>query len=358
MNRSTKEHSDFYEEPLYAVVADIGGTNARFSRVNLNTLTMDKVKVYPCLNFSSLVSALMFYQQEQCLLELKQVVIAIACPVIDDYVSMTNFHWQFSIKEVQSQLNLENFYVINDFTAIAMSLPFLAQKEMVQVGGGQSDLCKPRVILGAGTGLGVAHLISTTEGFIPLAGEGGHMTWAPQNEQEVFIQRYLTAHYDHVSWERLLSGPGLENLYLALAAYQKKQVRSLTAKEITAKALKGGSLLAKETIGQFLASLGAFAGDLALAVGAWGGVYIAGGIIPKFLDLIDSSEFRRRFESKGRSSHVTCQISTHIVLAKQPGLLGAAVYLKQKLEQKEKNFEFSKKTLNNDLNRDLYDIKV
>ncbi len=184
-------------------------------------------------------------------------------------------------------------------------------------------------MLGAGTGLGVAHLIPYAEGYIPVAGEGGHVTWAAQTEQEWFIQRFLAEQYDHVSWERLLSGPGLESLYLALAAYQRQQVNPLPASEIANLALTGESTLAQAAVAQFFASLGSFAGDLALTLGAFGGVYIAGGIVPRLLPLMEGSEFRDRFESKGRSSVFNRQIATQVIVAEQPGLLGAAVYLKQ-----------------------------
>lgn len=313
----------------YAIVADIGGTNARFSRVHLSTLALDKVQVYPCADFATLSLALQYYREQFELTELDHVAIAIACPVTGDFVKMTNFHWEFSIEAVKAELGLAQFIVLNDFTAVAMSLPAITDAELVKVGGGDRDLTKPMAVLGAGTGLGVAHLIPTAHGYIPLPGEGGHTDWTAQNDQEWFIQRYLSKHFGHVSPERLLSGPGLESLYLALAAYQELDVPAKSAAEIGKSAVEGSCELSKATVEQFMATLGGMAGDLALLLSTFGGVYVAGGIMPRFISLVEQSEFRSRFEAKGRFSGFNARIPTYIVTAEQPGLLGCAVYLKQ-----------------------------
>lgn len=315
----------------FAIVADIGGTNARFSRVALDTLALDKIAVYPCADFASLADALRYYQQDQLLTDIEDVAIAIACPVNGDDVRMTNFHWQFSIKAMQQQLQLKTLLVMNDFTAVAMCLPALTEEQKIQIGGQPAVMGKPMAVLGAGTGLGVAHLIPVADKFMPLPGEGGHIDWAAQNEQEWFIQRELAALYDHVSPERLLSGPGLEAIYQALAKYQHLDTPALSAGEIGQLALNEDSALAKAAVQQFYASLGSLAGDLALTLSTFGGVYIAGGIVPKLLPLLAASELRARFEAKGRFTDFNRQIPIFIVTAEQPGLLGAAVYLKQTL---------------------------
>lgn len=313
----------------FAIVADIGGTNARFSRVDLATLALDHVVVYPCADFASLALALNYYRTEQQLQDIQHVAVAIACPVNGDLVKMTNFHWQFSIAETKAELDLQEFIVLNDFTAVAMSLAALKADEKVQFGSGSAEPFKPMAVLGAGTGLGVGHLIPTTNGYIPLPGEGGHTDWTAQNEQEWFIQRYLTAHYGHVSPERLLSGPGIENLYLALAAHRGLTVEPLSAATISQHALNGTDELCSAVINQFFASLGALAGDLALTLSTFGGVYVGGGIVPKLLPLLAESPFRERFEAKGRFTDFNRRIATYVVTAEQPGLLGCAVYLKQ-----------------------------
>lgn len=315
--------------PTYAIVADIGGTNARFSRVDLTTLALDKVAVYACADFASLAAALIHYQTEQQLMLIKHVAIAIACPVNGDQISMTNFHWQFSVNAMQRQLGLEALQVINDFTAVAMCLPALNAEQKVQVGAGEIQQGKPMLVLGAGTGLGVAYLLKIDDTFIPLPSEGGHTEFAVQTEQEWFIKQQLAKEYGHVSAERILSGPGLEAIFNALARYRGQDVAPTSAAQIAAQALTGESELAKDSVNQFFASLGSVAGDLALTLSTFGGVYIAGGITPKLLPLMADSEFRSRFETKGRLSAFNRQIATYVVTAAQPGLVGAAVYLKQ-----------------------------
>lgn len=311
-----------------AIVADIGGTNARFATVNLKTMVLDTIVVYPLINFPTLADAILHYQQQYGLTEIKQAVIAIACPVTDDIVNMTNGHWQFSIREMQVKLSFSILEVINDFTAIAMSLPALSEQEKYQIGTGETQQDKPCLVLGAGTGLGVAYLLSQSSRFVPLAGEGGHISWTVTNKQEWFIQQFLMKKYGRVSAERVLSGPGLEQLYLALAAYQQTEVVALSAKEITQQALTDSSSLAYTTVQQFLASLGCFAGDLTLLLNVSGGVYIAGGIAPSILSLLAESDFRERFEEKGRFSNFNKQVPVYIITAPYPGLLGAAFYLK------------------------------
>ena len=313
----------------FAIVADIGGTNARFSRVDLDSLHLDKVAVYPCADFDTLADALQFYRVEQGLTAIRHVALAIACPVTGDFVKMTNFRWQFSVSGMKADLDLAEFIVLNDFTAVAMSLPALKQTELVQIGEGHADQFKPMAVLGAGTGLGVAHLIPTALGYLPLPGEGGHVDFTAQTEQEWFIQKFLANKYGHVSPERLLSGPGLEDLYLAIAAFNNKVVEPLTASKIAGKALDGSCVLCKAVIEQFFASLGGLAGDLALTLSTFGGVFVAGGITPKLLSLINQSEFRTRFEAKGRFKDFNRRIATFVVTAEQPGLTGCAVYLKQ-----------------------------
>lgn len=313
----------------YAIVADIGGTFARFSCVNLDTLLIDKVEIYSCAAYSTFESVLLAYRAQYGLEEITQVALAIACPILDDMICMTNAHWHFSINELKQRLRLSEFKVLNDFNAIAMSLPVLSEVELVQVGRGKADNNKTRVVLGAGTGLGVASLVANKQGYLAHAGEGGHVSWGAKTEQEWFISCYLKKIYTHISYERLLSGQGLENLYRALAAFQHKEVAPLSATQIVALALAEESAIADVTIRQFFAILGAYAGDLALIFAAFGGVYLAGGIVPRLLPLLHRSDFRACFEDKGRFSDFNAQIPSYVITAEQPGILGAAVYLQQ-----------------------------
>jgi glucokinase len=315
----------------YAIVADIGGTFARFARVNLVNLHRDKIEIYTCAEFASIESVFTAYQSTHALNEITQAAIAIACPVLDDSICMTNCHWQFSVKALKDNLGLSRLQVINDFNAIAMSIPALAKDEQLQIGNGYANATKMKVVLGAGTGLGVASLACNQGIYTAYAGEGGHASWGAKTEQEWFIYTFLKNRYTHVSYERLLSGHGLENLYQAIAAFQQQERPALKAAEIINLALSQQCSVARDAVSQFFASLGAYAGDLALTFGAFGGVYIAGGIVPRLLSLIPHSEFRTRFEDKGRFSDFNALVPTFVITADQPGILGAALNLKQSL---------------------------
>lgn len=316
------------ETRLFAIVADVGGTFARLSRVNLITLQMDMVEIYSCAEFINFEAVFRAYQMQHSLQQIKQVSIAIACPVLGDWVCMTNGHWEFSIQALKNSLGLTQLKVLNDFTAIALSLSVLSEHQKLQIGSGCADSNKVSLVLGAGTGLGVGYLIPGHQEVPAYAGEGGHADWGAQTEQEWFIYQYLKKRYAHVSYERILSGQGLEHLYQAIAAYLNQPVSPLKAAEIISLALDGCCVIAQAVISQFFASLGSYAGDLALIFGAFGGVYLAGGIIPRLLSLIGKSAFRMRFEEKGRFSHFNAQIPTYLISAEQPGMIGAAVALK------------------------------
>lgn len=318
-----------HELNQYAIVADVGGTFARFARVRLADLVMDKIQIYTCAEFLSLESVLITFQNQHALHDLKRVSIAIACPVNGDLVSMTNCNWSFSITSLKEKLGLIELKVINDFSAIAMSLPVLTEQEKVQVGQGHSVNNQVSVVLGAGTGLGVAYLVPNQQGYVSYGGAGGHSGWGATTEQEWFIYTYLKKIYSHVSHERILSGHGLENLYKAITAFHNKETKPLSAPEIINLALNHQNKIAEEAVAQFFVSLGVYAGDLALVLDAFGGVFIAGGIVPRLLPLIQQSQFRSCFEDKGRFRGFNSQIPTYVITAEQPGILGAAVYLRQ-----------------------------
>jgi glucokinase len=319
----------FDELRSYAIVADIGGTFARFSRVNLENLAMDKIEIYSCAAFSSFESVLLAYQAQYELEAIMQVAVAIACPVLNDVINMTNTHWCFSISELKQKLGLQELKILNDFSAVAMSLSVLSEHQLIQIGKGTLNKNATKAVLGAGTGLGVAYLASTQQGSFAHGGAGGHMSWGAKTEQEWFIYGYLKKKYSHVSYERLLSGHGLENLYQALAALHHDERSPLSAAQIINLALAKQSVVAEAAVAQFFAILGTYAGDLALIFAAFGGVYIAGGIVPRLISLLPHSNFRSRFEEKGRFSDFNAQIPTYVITAEQPGILGAAVYLKQ-----------------------------
>ncbi|MFD2166721.1 glucokinase [Thalassotalea euphylliae] len=310
------------------LVADIGGTNMRVSLAHDDGSTSE-LSLYQGGDYDGVEHVLKHYIEEKGLQEKKiNVCLAIACPVENDLVVMTNLPWKFSKQALKTSLNLEKLLVINDYTAIAHAIPQLSDSQKIKVGTGEAILGKPISICGPGTGLGVANLINDNGKWISLSGEGGHVDFAPIDKQEIDIFTFLLTKYSHVSYEQLLSGLGLEQIYQALAS-KNGSSENLAAKEITAKALDEECELCQETLAQFCRILGSFAGNLALTLGSFGGVYIAGGIVPRFIEYFQKSGFRQRFEEKGRLSGFNQNIPTYLITEAQPGVLGAAAYLLQ-----------------------------
>ena len=257
--------------------------------------------------------------------------IAIANPVEGDRVHMTNSHWQFSIDEMRQHLGLDTLVVVNDFTALAMALPRLADADVRQVGGGQAR--RPSVIglLGAGTGLGVSGLIPAGEGWIALGAEGGHVNFGPRDEREMALLKFAWKTLDHVSYERLISGPGLELIHRALAERNGTDAEPLPAPAITQRALEDGDALCLETLEVFCGLLGTAAANLAVTLGALGGLYIGGSIVPRLGEYFDRSPFRARFEDKGRFHDYVAAIPTFVITAENATFQGASAILENQL---------------------------
>ena len=320
------------------LIADIGGTNARFALAPLRAMKAGKLTlteadliapqaldgrqyptIYEAIN-AYLVGPAAAYARPQ------HSVMAIACPTDDDQITMTNHSWAFKVSELRLALGLQTLKFINDFNAMANSIPQLDASGLVKVGGGEAISGLPVAVTGPGTGLGLAGLIFTDTGPVTLPTEGGHSHFAPTNALEVQILQFLLTKYERVSNERLISGMGLENIYQALSHLAGSE-QQLPAAEISARALAGTDPLCADALAQFCAILGNYAGDVALALGARGGLYISGGIIPRFIDYFQNSQFRTRFEAKGRLTDYLQAMPTYVITAQQPGLLGAAAVL-------------------------------
>jgi glucokinase len=238
---------------------------------------------------------------------------------------MTNHHWAFSIEEMRQGLGLQRLLVLNDFTALAMSLPSLMEQDVRQVGAGRAVPKAPRALLGAGTGLGVSGLLSSDGGrLVPVNGEGGHVTLAAANDREAAVLATLRRRFGHVSAERALSGPGLVHLHDAVCELSGREPPPRAPADVTQAALAGRDVHCEEALALFCSFLGNVAGNLALTLGARGGVYIGGGIVPRLGDWFDRSDFRVRFEDKGRFKAYLADIPTLVVQAAHPALLGAA----------------------------------
>lgn len=309
------------------LVGDVGGTNARFAWLAAPGDPLCDVETLRCDDHATLQDAMQHYMRQAARDRPRWCAIGIANPVTGDRVHMTNHHWSFSIEGVRQSLGLERLLVINDFTALALSLPALGVDELRSVGGGAAVAAAPVALLGPGTGLGVSGLIPTGAAgkLVPINGEGGHVTLASTDALEEAVIARLRSRFGHASAERALSGPGLVNLYRSVCEVQGAPIRSLSPAEITADAAGAADTQCVQALELFFSFLGNVAGNLALTLGARGGVYIGGGIVPRLGDAIERSRFRAQFEAKGRFAEYLRVIPTQVVQARiSPALLGAA----------------------------------
>lgn len=323
----------------YMLVADIGGTHARFALTlddGRGVPRLEHVNTLPIADHDSLESAIGTYLQQADIgpeHKPRKACLAIAAPIGDDQICMTNGHWQFSRSALGPTMGLDQLLLINDFAAQAYATLHLQPEQLFAIGGGGARQGYPVAVVGPGTGLGVGGLTFHHGQARALSGEGGHVDFAPYDELEQEILRYLWRRYDHLSAERLLSGMGLRNLYQALSVVRGAEPTPVTPEEITAKAMttrdEDRDELCIETLNLFCAILGGVAGNIALTLGAQGGVYITGGIVPRILPLFEGSRFRERFEAKGRYRQYMEAIPTRVVLEQQVGLIGAAAALMQ-----------------------------
>ena len=311
------------------LIADIGGTYARFT-VETAPGHFEHTASLRCADHADFhaavtadLSALPAAHTEQ----IQHAAVAIANPVEGDEVRMTNYHWQFSIEQMRERLRLQTLVVVNDFTALALALPRLLPSQRRQVGGGTPVARSVVGLIGAGSGLGVSGLIPAGDGWVALGTEGGHTSFSPRDEREMDILRYAMTQHPHVSFERLVSGPGLELTYRALLHRAGSPVQALPAPEITRRALAGGCAVCLEALQTFCAMLGTAAANLAVTQGAMGGVFIGGGIVPRLGAWFDGSPFRARFEDKGRFSSYLRAIPTYVITAEHATLDGASTVL-------------------------------
>lgn len=314
--------------PRARLVADVGGTNARFGWQEGPGAEIVAVRTLPCAAHATLADAIGNYLRRLDRGTPSDCAIAIATPVLGDEVRMTNHHWAFSIEALRRQCCFERLRVLNDFTALALALPTLGADERRQVGGGLPVAGSAIGLIGPGTVLGVSGLIPDgAGGWVALQGEGGHATLAGRTPRERRVLARLEERFGHASGERAVSGQGLADIHLALQALDQpgRVAIELDAAEITRGALDEGDALCAESLELFCALLGTAAGNLALTLGARGGVFIGGGIVPRLGTAFDRSAFRARFEAKGRFQPYLAAIPVYVVRANQsPALRGAA----------------------------------
>jgi len=303
------------------IIADIGGTNARFALVDKGVIS--DIRVLGCADFPTLADAANTYLKDSGA-KPEAGAFAVATSLDgSDSVSMTNHAWAFSIKDTARSIGLGQLRVINDFMALAYAVPQLAAADSFKVGGGDAQKNMPIGIIGPGTGLGVAEVVFSDGKPVPIATEGGHVTMPAANAREFALFEWLKASkYHHISAERVVSGKGLVNLYQAVCGVDGLNLPEKTPADITKAALDGSCKVCVEVLDLFCHFLGVCAGNLALSYGAMGGIYIAGGIVPQLGDYFVKSRFRDSFLDKGRFRGYVERIPTFVVTHPYPGLEG------------------------------------
>jgi len=317
-------------KPQYVgLVGDVGGTNARFALVDAQG-HIRHPRSFLARDYGSLAEVMDDYLTTTAGKKRPpRAVIAVAGPVLDGEIEFTNLDWQISEGDLLAHFEFEAVKLLNDFAAQALACPQLDEDDLKPIGPklrGGSDC--PIVILGAGTGFGVAGLARADRGDVAVATEGGHIGFAPTDELEVEIWRRLAARFGRVSIERILSGPGLFDLYGAIAEIEGAEAPAVDPKAVI-EAAHAGDPMAGRVVDRFCGILGSVAGDLALSFGARGGIFVSGGIAPRIAERLSSGGFRARFEDKGRLRPYVEQIPTSLVLHPYPAIVGAARELEQ-----------------------------
>jgi len=317
--------------PHWHLIGDIGGTNARFGLHEAGTQGYRNIATYQVADypdFGDVLSHLMIDAQRLGLAEgaPESACFAVAGPPHMETVSFTNSGWRFNRELVKQKTGAGSVQIINDFTAVARALPALEATDLIQVGQGNPQTGAPRVALGAGTGLGVAALLECQHGSpVVVTGEGGHVDFAPVTDVEGAVLKFLRARFGRVSLERLCCGDGIVHIYQGLANYRGQPPVLTRAADVGEAAQRGDDPLAREAMAMFFSVLGSSAGNFALTFGGLGGVYIAGGVVPRYIDLLRRSDFRARFVAKGRFADYLSAIPTYVITHENTGLLGAAL---------------------------------
>jgi glucokinase len=305
------------------VIGDIGGTNARFAVAENGKY--GELRHVEVSKYASLHDALTDYLNGLPGTKRPQAAaLAIAGPVVGDTVGLTNLSWRFSIADLKQSLELSSLKVVNDFVAAAISVPYLPKQDLFTVGPPFPEAEGTIGVIGPGTGLGVGGLLPNAGQWLPWAGEGGHVSLPTVTPEEDAILQVLRARWGHVSAERVLSGAGLVNLYEALCAIDGVTPSALSPADVTDHAMRGTDPNCVKAFAHFCAMLGSVAGNLALTLGATGGIYVAGGILLRFKEAFAASPFRARFEDKGRLGSFVAKIPTHLILEESPALFGLA----------------------------------
>ena len=314
------------------LVADVGGTNARFALITsfddtTNQFAIEHNNTFPSANFGSLEKALEHYLSTVPHIVPKRACLAVAGPIKAGQVHLTNLGWHFSVNDFKAHFELKQLDVINDFAAFAYAAPYLNPSQNVVIKAGQADDNANIGVMGPGTGFGAACLVRTSHSTSVLSSEGGHISLAAVTELDALLIQELKKEHQHVSVETVFSGPGITHLYKAMAAVKGQSPKNLDAAQISSLANSGECDVCDATLNQFCDWIGSVAGDLSLAYGALGGLFIGGGILPRMQARLLESRFVERFSQKGIMSQYTGQIPVTLVTQDNIPLIGAAACL-------------------------------
>jgi glucokinase len=311
-----------------ALVADIGGTNARFALAPLGDSGRALQEAHWTVNaYESFAAAAEAYLRESAPGgRIRFGMVAVASPATDDRIKVTNSAWHFSLEETRRALGFEALYAINDFAANSWAIADLGERQFTSLGGPGRvpDVEGTFAVVGPGTGLGVGAILHGAGGTAVISSEGGHVDFAPVSDEEVAIFAWLRRRYHRISYERLLCGPGLLNIYHAIGGDETVE----TPEQVTG---AGGDPLAARAIAIFCEVLGSFAGNAALTFGAWGGVYLAGSLLKPMRDELMAGGFRARFDDKGRFGKELAKVPALLVDEPALGLIGAAAALRHRI---------------------------
>jgi glucokinase len=304
----------------HTLLGDIGATNARFAKLIDGQL--GDIKSFEVARFPTFQELLRTFLDDHCSgISFRDALLALAGPIDHGRCTLTNSLWVIDPRVLKESFGFD-VQIVNDFQAAAYSLPSLASSDLEKIGNGKAEEGAPKVVLGPGSGLGVACLIEHAENRLVITSEGGHATLAGNSDREDAVIRVLRERFGHASTERAISGPGLENIFQAIASLDGLNIGQTNAVEITRRALSNECDVAQEALNTFCALLGSFAGNVALTFGARGGVYVAGGISPRILSFLTRSQFRPRFEAKGRFRRYLEQIPCYVIVHPAAAFLG------------------------------------
>lgn len=309
------------------LVADIGGTNARFAMVSGSVRSgfeLEETRRLKNEDFEHLRDAAHAFLESCSGGHPARACFAVAGPVSEGKVKLTNSTWRFCPKDLAEDLRLEQLLPVNDFAAQARGAPLSAKDNLMSLHSGTAIEGAPCAVLGPGTGLGLGLVIPRTDGVSVVATEGGHAGFAPRTDEEIAVGRFIADEYGFVSWERLLSGRGLVNIHRALCQISGETWPGHRPEDITAEALEDASSMSRRVVDLFCAVLGAYAGDVAVIAGARGGIYLGGGILPRIRELVPQTAFEARFQRRGPMTHYVSNIPVNLILSDKAALLGAA----------------------------------